>query len=278
MSDQTSIFGNQSPEPTTQVQQTTQSPGTTQPFSQSDPMKDLLAQIKNEKGEPKYKTIEDALNGLLHAQNHIATLVQEKRQVETEINELRPVAEQVKELRQVVERLTQPSTSQEQTVQVQGLTEEQVANLVQAQLTKSQQQQVSKQNLEAVVATVKAKFGEKAEQEFYGRAKELGMSVEEVNALAARTPKAALRMLGIEDTQQVRTGTPAPTGSINTTALSPNTSSFIGRNSRKLEVGATSQDLMEEAAAARKMVDELQQKNMTIEDLTKPSNYFKYFR
>lgn len=276
MSDQTSIFGNSQVSTTPDTNSQTTSNG--QPVVQSQPLENLLSQIKNEKGEPKYKTVEDALNGLMHAQNHIATLVQEKRQVETEINELRPVAEQVKELRQVVERLTSSNSTTTQTVAVQGMSEEKIAELVQSTLTRTQQAQVAKQNLDAVVATVKAKFGEKAEQEFYGKASELGMSMEEINILASRTPKAALRMLGLEGVTQAQTTSGSPAGTINTTEFNPNTQSYIGRNARKLEVGATSQELNEEAAAARKMVQELEARGMSIDDLTKPSNYFKLFK
>lgn len=276
MSDQTSIFGNQPASTTPDATSQTTSNG--QPVVQSQPLENLLSQIKNEKGEPKYKTVEDALTGLMHAQNHIATLVQEKRQVETEINELRPVAEQVKELRQVVERLTSSNSAPTQTVAVQGMSEEKIAELVQNTLNRTQQAQVAKQNLDAVVATVKAKFGDKAEQEFYGKAKELGMSMEEINILASRTPKAALRMLGLEDTARVQNTSGAPTGTVNTTTFTPNTQTYIGRNSRKIEVGATAQELNEEAAMARKMVEELEQRGMSIDDLTKPSNYFKLFK
>lgn len=276
MSDQTSIFGNSTASTTPDANSQATSNG--QPNVQSTPLENLLSQIKNEKGEPKYKTVEDALNGLMHAQNHIATLVQEKRQVETEINELRPVAEQVKELRQVVERLTSSNSTTTQTVAVQGMTEEQIANLVKNTLNQSQQAQVAKQNLDAVVATVQAKFGDKAEQEFYGKAKELGMTMEEINTLASRTPKAALRMLGLEGVTQTQTTSGNPAGTVNTTDFNPNTQSYIGRNSRKLEVGATAQELNEEAAAARKMVQELEQRGMSIDDLTKPSNYFKIFK
>jgi hypothetical protein len=276
MSDQTSIFGS-----TTNSSQDNGTPSgtsTTQPNASPDPLKDLLAQIKNEQGEPKYKTVEDALKGLMHAQGFIQTLTAEKKTVEQELSALRPVAEQVTELRAVVERLTQPSTTTQQTVEVKGVSEEQVAKLVEATLSRAEQARVAKQNLEAVANAAKTVFGEKAEAEFYGRARELGMSQEEINAMAARTPKAALKLLGIEDKTQAKTGSSAPTGSINTTDFSHNTQSYIGRNPVKLQVGATVQELQSELQASRKMIDELAAKGMSIDDLTKPSNYFKLIR
>jgi hypothetical protein len=102
--------------------------------------------------------------------------------------------------------------------------------------------------------------------------------MEEINTLASRTPKAALRMLGLEGVTQTQTTSGSPAGTVNTTEFNPNTQSYIGRNARKLEVGATAQELNEEAAMARKMVQELEQRGMSIDDLTKPSNYFKLFK
>jgi len=272
VSDQTSIFNKE--QSTEQQSNTTNSTSQTQ--SSPDPLNDLLGQIKNERGEPKYKSVQDALNGLLHAQNHIQTLLTEKRQVDEELNTLRPVAVKVSELEKVVERLTQPSQSQTVTPTAQqGFTEEQVAKLVEQTMTRNQQQTVAKANLESVVNSVKKHFGDKAEEVFYAKAAELGMNQAEINALAARTPAATLKLLGIT---AVTSASPnVQTSSINTSALEPNRQTFISRNATKLEVGATHQDIMREAEASRKMIEEMGQQGMSIDDLTKPSNYFKYF-
>lgn len=273
MSDQTSIFGNESP-PVTQAANTT--PSQSQTTSSPDPVADLLGQIRNERGEPKYKTVQDALNGLLHAQNHIQTLLNEKRQVSEELENLKPVATKVEELQKVVERLTQPQApTTAQPAVAPSLTEEQVAKLVETTLTRAEQERVAKQNLGSVVSAVKGVFGDKAEEVFYKKAEELGLDKASINTLAARTPQAALRLLGIDAKSNSTPST--QTSSVNTTDFSHNQTSFIGRNPRKLEVGATHQEIQQEAVAARKMVEELNQKGMSIDDLTKPSNYFKYF-
>ena len=98
MSDQT-IFDNTNTQPVTPATQTNQS-------SPVDNVADLLKLIVNDKGEPKYKTIQDALVGLQHANAHIQTLVTEKRQVEQEKQSLQTAAEKVAELERVVAELT----------------------------------------------------------------------------------------------------------------------------------------------------------------------------
>lgn len=266
MSDQTSIFNESQPS-------TTATPGgsTPNPSQQPDELATLLSQVKNENGEPKYKTVKDALVGLAHAQSHIQTLLTEKRTVEEELGTLRPVATKVTELEGLVRRLTESSTTA--ATPAQGMSEEAVATLVEQTLTRQQQAQVATANLGKVVEAVKKVHGDKAEEFFYTKAKELGMTQQQVNELAARTPVAVLKLLSID--------APAPqaisTTSVNTTGLTPITESAIGRNKKKLEVGATHAEIMAEAREAKRMVDELAEKGISIDDLTKPSLYFKHF-
>lgn len=242
--------------------------------STSSDFADLLNQIKNENGEPKYKTVKDALIGLQNAQGFIQTLKTEKSQIEQERDSLRPVADKVSELERTLFQLTQKNDETATTVS--SLNEESVTQLVEQTLTRRQQEQVAKDNLQSVVNKVRVAFGEKAEEVFYSKAQEIGLSKAEMNALAARTPQAALKLIGITETIK-QTNSPN-VSSINTSQLTPNQETFIARNSRKLEVGATAQDIMQESVSSRKMIDELHEKGMSIDDLTKPSVYFKYFK
>lgn len=251
-----------------------QTPSANTPSVNTDAASTLLAQFKNERGEQKYKTVEDALNALAHSQNFISTLVNEKRELESKFNEIKPVADKVVQLENTVSELLNKGTAQPPA----GITEEQIATHIERTLTQREQQQIAQNNIKSVVATLRETLGDDAEKTFYGKAEELGMTKAEINALAARTPKAVLKMLGIEDRKIVQSGSPPNTSSINTTSLEPNKQTFITRNSKKLSVGATTQELHEESANARRMVDELHSQGKSIDDLTKPSVYFKTFR
>lgn len=247
--------------------QTTSSPTT------PDDVNNLLSQIRNESGEQKYKSIQDALVGLQHAQEFIKTLRTEKTQVEQQLNEVKPVAEKVTELEKIVLELTKPQTPAATPASV--MSEEAIAKLVETTLTKRQQEDVAKQNLSSVISSVREEFGDKAEEVFYSKAQEIGLSRADINALAARTPQAVLKLIGV----QAKTPSVRPTaGSANTTAFEPTQNTFIGRNTKRLEVGATASELMEETRASKQMVAELNEKGMSIDDLTKPSNYFKFFK
>ena len=273
MTDQSSIFG-------TNTQVTPEPAAGSNPANttQVDQVGTFLSQIRNERGEPKYKTLEDALNALKHSQEYIPQLSQKLQERERELEDARKAAEKIAELENVVRSLTVPQNAP--ATQQPSVTAEQVADLVRSQLTAEQRAAAEKSNTAAVANAVASRFGDKAEQTFYGKATELGMSAVEFNALAAKNPKAVLSLLGITDTavlpQQSKQSTQGT--AINTTSLQPQTETFVGRNKQPVLIGATTQQVREESARSRTMVDELHAKGMTVHDLTDPKVYFKHFQ
>lgn len=275
MSDQTSIFnGNDSSVTQTQTNTDTSN---VQNASTNAQYADLLNAIKNERGEPKYKSVEDALKANLHAQSFISTLQAEKAAVEAEAQRLREEAERVKTLEETLKALTTQQQAPAATT-APVIDESKIAELVNRTLTLKQQQELAKTNTEAVVNTLQQKFGTEAEKVFYGKAAELGMTVQEMNALAAKSPKAVLTMLGVTEQAAPSQRSVAPTTStVNTSGFQPQTTSFVGRNQKQALVGATTQDVMQETQNARKMVEELHSQGKSVHDLTDPKVYFKLF-
>lgn len=263
MSDQT-IFNQSNPSET-------QTPATTT-TTQQDPYADLLKGIKNERGEQKYKTIQDALEGLQHAQNHIQTLMNEKHQTEQEVSTLRAATAKVTELERVVLELQKSNTSSTPA----SIDPAMVQTLVSQAMERTKQEDTSKQNLATVASAVQKSFGDKAEEVFYSKAQEVGLSRQAINSLAATSPAAALALIGL--TVPAGTTSSAPTKTtINTTEMQPQQETFIRRNDRKLEVGASYHELNQEMDSARKMVQELEAKGLSVSDMTNPKNYFKHF-
>lgn len=273
MSDQTSIFNNQNP-PAPQDQNNGGSNTPTPPSG--DNYADQLMSIKNERGEPKYKTVQDALNALKHSQDYIPQLSDKLRQQEQELAEAKAAAVKIAELENTLKALTQNNNKPDSPPAPPGLSAEQVADLVSQTLTRQQQETVSQQNLDTVIATVTKAFGDKSEEVFYGKAKELGMSVAEINTLAAKTPTAALKLLGLDTTTSAPP--PASNNAINTSAFQPKQDTFVTKNAKPTLIGATSADLREESVNSRKMVDELHAQGMSVHDLTDPKVYFKHFK
>lgn len=247
--------------------------GTESTPSNVDPATTLLGEIKNERGEVKYKDVPSALNGLKHAQEFIPQLQNSLKEKEAEVERLRKEAERVAELERVIEAMSNGGSSNPP---VQKKTDEvDVVSLVSKVLDQREQAKVAKTNADLVVQKVSEAFGADAEKKFYGKAQELGMSVAEFNALAARSPKSVLELMGIKDTTSSSTRTPS--SGINTAGLTPPKDTFITRNTKPFSVGATSQDVRDELDSARKMVDELHSSGKTIADLTNPKTFWKTF-
>lgn len=276
MSDQNSIFDNQNSQETPA---NSNNGGTSNSANSqnADAIANLLGSIKNERGEPKYKTLEDALNALRHSQEYIPQLTAKLTEREQELERAKQEAERIAELERTLEALTSGNNNSSQAPAAAAISEEKIAEIVTNTLTKTQREALQKSNIETVRNAVQAQYGEKAAEVFYGKAKELGMSVEEFNALAAKTPKAVLDLIGVKPVQTPNPAQPVQPSSINTGGMAPPQQSFVGRNKTPALVGATSQDLMSEAQAARKMVDELHAQGKSVHDLTDPKVYMAMF-
>lgn len=274
MADQPQDIFNQNT--STQTQTTPASNGGTAPTN--DQLTTLLAGIRNERGEQKYKTVEEALKALGHSQEFIPQLKNEKQELEQQLAQLKPIAEKVTQLEDVISKLTTQSGTQSQnTPSSAGLSEEQIATIVERELGRKEQEKFAKQNIDTVKNAVLAKYGDKAQEVFYKRASELGMSNEEFNILAARTPKAVLKLVGIDDVAPTR-ATGFTSSVVNTQSLPQTSESLIGANKKSVLIGATSNDLLQEKQNAKQMIAELEKNGLTVADLSDPKVYSKYFK
>ncbi len=269
MADQadTSIFGSQTPDADTNKGAQGGAPN-----ANPDDLTTLLGTIKNERGEPKYKTVQEALKALQHSQEYIPTLKQTTAELEARLQEVSGKAAKVEQLEAAVLELTQ-RFSQGGSTNAPAITEEQIADLVNRTLTRTQQAAVAEQNAKTVVTKMSEAFGDKAEEVFIKKAKELGMSVAEFNAMASRTPQAVLQLVGAGTSRET-----TPLTSINTSGYQPKPDTKIKRNQTTALTGATTQDLINESRESRALVDELHAQGLTMHDLSDPKVYRKVFK
>jgi len=230
MSDQTNVFNEQNNEG---GQPAAPQPDSTNPFA------DQLSGIKTEEGKQKYDTIEKALDGLAHAQDYIPHLKTQVNSQEAEIAKLKAELEQRQSVEDVVSRLT--STPQApavaETPQVsQGLSEEQVATLVQQQLAQTQVQANQVTNKQQVNAELVSKFGDKAGDVVREKALALGTTPQDLEQMAAKNPKMVLALFNTQATS----GVSATTGSINIPPTAPMDREPLARPEKSLLSGASS--------------------------------------
>ena len=244
--------------------------------AQPSPLNDLLKGIVNERGEQKYATIEDALKGAAHAQSHIRDQAQALR--EREARDAQRDAE-LAALKASVEKFTQPKQPPVQEPAQQGISEDEIGQMLERRLTAREQEALARTNQQKVVQAMKGAFGDQAQEMFYQKAQELGLDEAAINTLAARSPQAVLTMFGVKGAP-ANSGTMAPIQTRQNTQVEvPNgDTSFIGREKSVSRLGEGHERTIELMENAKKMVEELREKGMTIDDLTNPKNFHKFMK
>lgn len=182
----------------------------------------------------KYKSIDDALKSVPHAQTHISKLESELAQLKEEVSK-RKAAEQI------LEEIKASSNNQSTTTTVpSGVTEDIVKQLVQQQLTETEQTKVRQSNVTSVVNKFKEKFGDKSEETYTKLASDTGLSIAQLNTLAATSPSAVLKLAGLDSSKTTPVVT-HPTSSINTEGFKPTGNTEL---SAKVRTGASTKELV----------------------------------
>lgn len=212
MTDQNMFSGNT---PDTQTQQNSGDPAPS-----SNPFTDKLSAIKNEKGEPKYKDVESALEALQHSQTFIETLKQEKQAEAERIRELETELAKRKSVDEAVERLMGNKGKSEDDRQTsQSLDAKAIEELIQSTLSRQKQGEMAERNLNEVVSKLSEMYGSEAQRVIAKRAVELNTTPQELEKLSRSNPSMALHLLsGVEikkDPAAIKTSTSTQTQSVN---------------------------------------------------------------
>lgn len=196
MSDQ-DIFDGAKP----QDNNTNPDPAKTSPTPQSDPFVDKLMEIKNENGEPKYKTVESALEALKASQQFIETLKTEKQSTLTELEKAKAELAKMGNIDDFVKRISpnaEPEPTKPTSEKSQSLSEEEITRLLESALSKRESESRAKQNLDSVIGEVSKAHGDKAASVIAQRAKELQTTPEALRELAKTNPTMALTLLNVK--------------------------------------------------------------------------------
>ena len=208
-----------------------------------NPVDNLLHSIKNEQGEVKYNSVEDALKGAAHAQGLLSQNKTELTTLAQELNALKVENAQYKGALEAMDHLSQPQQTQTESVPATntGLDEAGVINLI-AQREKKATETANKA---VVINKLLEKFGDKAEEIFYSVANKNGLSKELINQIAATSPEAALKYFENENAAVIN---PIQTSVNSTTPLNetPPLNDALPKSESSMLMGASSQELREE--------------------------------
>lgn len=188
--------------------ETTPSP-TEQPIASVDAFANQLFAIKNERGEPKYTSLSTALDALKHSQDYIPQLKSQNEQYAAEMARLQAELDKRASLEEQLAKFTsrpvEPASQTREPEPVQ-FDENTVQELVQRTLNQERAKTTVAQNLSEVRTALVAKYGDKAQEEVASRAAALGMTMEQVDAMASSAPKALLQLFSAST--QTSTGAP----------------------------------------------------------------------
>ena len=153
-------------------------------------LEDMLKGILNEQGEPKYKTLEDAIRALDHSQKYIPELKSQLTGYTSKVSELEAKVAQFGNIEDTVQRLLAQRTEVEKvTPSANGLDEQAVMRLVQQSLEQRSAADVAEANFKLVNKSLMDKYGEKTSEVVAAKARELGTTPEELVELSKAKPQ-----------------------------------------------------------------------------------------
>lgn len=178
----------------------------------------------------KYATVEKALEALVPGQTHIQKL-------EQELKELREGQQQGVDLDTVYATVQDLLAKERETRVAPSVDEASLAGVVDRALTAAQQKAEANRNVAVVKEQLTKMFGDKVNEKYKAKAEELGVGVNFLNDLAAKSPKAVLEFFG----GKPNASTARTHSSINTEAL--NTRPQPSEQGKSVMAGASSKEV-----------------------------------
>lgn len=189
----------------------------------------------------KYRSAEDALRSVPHAQEHIKTLESELAQAREELTRRKTAEELLDELKSGNQQV-------ENTTQNVGFDQDTIMNLVNQTIEQRDRQSKAQTNASAVAAKFTEQYGTQAQEVYNKIAQEAGLTVEQLNNLAATSPNVVLKLSGL-DVKSTPVG--KTSSSINTQALGSTKPTEL---SARVPRGASTKDMLAAWRAAGEKV------------------------
>lgn len=171
-----------------------------QPVGQTAALNDLVGDGK------KFKTVEDLAKAKLESDNFIESLKRENKEMREDLSARLTVEQALAKAREAGTVETPKPTENTPTQQRQ---EPDLNTQIEQALNKRDQARTVQSNIEIVTNKMTEVYGsvDKAAENISTKSKELGMSVEALQQMAATNPKAFFKLVGIDDKPQPTTPT-----------------------------------------------------------------------
>lgn len=163
----------------------------------------------------KYKSLEDALKSIPHAQTHISSL-------EREMAELREDLAKRLSAEEVLKKIQERDKAPEKENTTPTLDTDTLKNLVKDTYKEMTAEEKARANVLKVDGKMKEVYGDKAREIIATKAEELGVTVDFLASTAATSPQGFFKLVGLEDKKAAPTNTERH-GSVNTETLNTET-------------------------------------------------------
>lgn len=184
----------------------------------------------------KYASIDEVYKAFPHSQQHIETLNSKVRQLEEELNKRKSAEEVLNDIR------SRETAQQKPTSEGVEVNKDVLSEVVARELASQKAREAAQANLETFKQEFTKSFGDKAEEAYAKLSQDTGLSYQELNAMATKSPKALLKLAGVNE--KASKSTTSIESSINTQSLfnNPPTEEITARvspyaNSKELADG-----------------------------------------
>lgn len=183
----------------------------------------------------KYKTLQDALKSIPHAQTHIQKLEQELESARTEATKAKALEELLEEIRKQKE--ASPPVAPTPQVATQTTPPVDIDKKVEEALARKEAARIAEANRQAVKSAFEQVYGSESEAYYIKLAEENHMPLAVMNQLAVTSPEAVLKLAGLK---KAPPNVAKPTSSVNTAAIQNTQPQEL---SARVPSGATTKDL-----------------------------------
>lgn len=141
----------------------------------------------------KYSSLNDVYKAFPHSQQHISTLEADNARMKEELARRKTAEELLQDIQNGL------GTQSQATPAPQAPAIPDISSIVRQELTQARLVEEAQRNQVEVVNEFYKKFGDKAQTQFEQIASDLGIPVTELNKLAAKSPKAVMKLAGIAE-------------------------------------------------------------------------------
>lgn len=154
---------------------------------------DVPGELQDLVGEgKKYKSVEDALRSIPHAQEHISRLEQEMQQLREDLDGRLNSEETLKQILERQKGSEEPEAPSDQ------ITPDVIKDMAKSAYEELTQEEKRSKNIQNVDAALRDKWGEKAAEQLKTKADELGVSLQFMQETAAHSPQAFYNLVGLD--------------------------------------------------------------------------------